>query len=102
MRIQSYASRAAAASKGIDVEHRDVGVEYEVGSGVAAVFLSEGWAVPVGADQRTPRRDQAADRPRPPRKNSCSREVAQMHSAAVFTAKLQLSVAACRTAAPKS
>jgi len=36
---------------GVDVDRFEIGMTYEVGNVIAAVFLSERWAVPVASDE---------------------------------------------------
>jgi len=58
---------------GVTLDYFEPGHEYELGSTLAAVFLSEGWAEPVPfrnikkSHPSYPARPIAADRVRPPR-----------------------------------
>jgi hypothetical protein len=51
LRIRLVQKPRKGCIDGVDVDRFEVGVIYEAGSAVAALFLSEKWAVPVVSDE---------------------------------------------------
>jgi hypothetical protein len=51
MRIRIIREPDADAVDGIPLARFKKGVQYEVGSNLATLFLAEGWAEPVGSDE---------------------------------------------------
>jgi hypothetical protein len=51
MRIRLIHRPRRGCIEGVDLTRFQVGLEYEVGNAIAAVFLSEKWAVPVASDE---------------------------------------------------
>jgi hypothetical protein len=56
MRLRIVRSPTESRIDGIRLDHFRVGDQYEVGTALGAVFLAEGWAVPVPDDVPAPAR----------------------------------------------
>src|SRR5258708_3286675 len=53
MRIRMLRRPRETCIDGVRLDHFEAGVEYELGGSLAALFLAEGWAGPVGPSDPT-------------------------------------------------